>query len=180
MDGKTKCIVCADIFFCFLLCITIIESLSIGRWITFLVAQVVALANLEKSLGQISGFWLFCCFAIFGCSSKPPGLLQPCMMVCSIYISIHQWLTVLFITSSTCMAPPRCPAHLWMGNLVRGSLLTTPMALRTLHHWNHRGPQRRKTCPGEELHSPKRTWWCVRHFWILAKTLLLVIVCNVF
>jgi hypothetical protein len=103
------------------------------------------------------------------------------LMVCSIYISIHRWLTVFFITSSTCMAPPRCPAHLWMSNLVRGSLLTTTMALRTVHHWNHKGPQRRKTCPVEEPHSPKRrTWWCVRHFWILAKTLLLVIVCNVF
>lgn len=68
-----------------------------------------------------------------------------------------------------------------MSNLARGSPLTTTLALRTLHHWNHRGLQRRRRCPGEELHSPKRrTWWCVQHFWILAKTLLQVIICNIF
>jgi len=33
----------------------LLNLFELGRWITFLVAQVVALANLEKSLGQING-----------------------------------------------------------------------------------------------------------------------------
>jgi len=33
----------------------LLNLFELGRWITFLVAQVVTLANLKKSLGQISG-----------------------------------------------------------------------------------------------------------------------------
>ena len=133
-------------------------SIVLGRWITFLVAQVVALANLKKSLGlsnsgllvilPLCNLWMFL--------RTPRFIAAMHLMVFLFRYQLYWWLTVLFITSSTCIAPPRCPAHLWMGNQIRGSPLTTNVPPRTLHHRNHRGPQRRKICLGEDWHSPKR------------------------
>jgi hypothetical protein len=96
--------------------------------------------------------WAFGYSAALQSLDVPPNSQVYCSHASDGLFNLHintSMINNFFITSSTCMTP-------MSGQPSQGSLLTTTMALRTAIIENTEGRKRRKTCPEEELHSPKR------------------------